>query len=1059
LFNSSTLAKDLDGLIDAGALRSDTLYEAIADLQAPNNPATSGLATTTPIISEWLSKLSPTALKRMYPALAGARDQSNNPNALPVVSALSLKALTDLIQTQVNQDGELKDSSGSSVTLTDFFRDLLETNAVQIGSVDPVAVCIPSNAQPYIHWWHPNMDALQAPGGEDGFWLNSTEGNTQNSDDTRVRYQAYPEWSRESMVYTGIVPISDRLTARARGIMSNQLGISNWRNVAGFNESSSNETDADTDNSAEQINALRLFNGITGLFPGSDSEDGFVPAVESFYKTAFDYNAALGSINPHGEGFRLGDNSDADPEGNSFNYIPYFSHSTGVLGFGGLNLPSSVGFADGLDYEENNYTGQLNAQQYNSWANWFPYLPSVTHQYGDSFNNTLLVANSGTATNTIKDRLVRTVFHQATRPVYLPASMSVIDNVNTNAAHQGTASFTPISGYDASSRNEDNQYAYNAGYNPLISNPRLEVMDNNDPRDAYYDVRGLPYDANTLRVLQALDSSRLTGFNGRTEVTDNDFSEIIPDSLPHTEPFSGAALRSGLKTDTLAWINLYVKTYSRTYGHNSIHPYSYLDDADDRPSWHIDFADSRGIVSGKGPDKDVDTLMMGDMGTNVFVTRRSVFLDPLCLGVGATRQDGTLVHDSDNDSLREDNLTFRDIFDMCGYERQAKGVLMTSEGTTLNQGLLYTSSMWSKLGMQTKLMLNSSIRVLHNRPGGAIALGGAALNYGGLSSPTKSLTEMFLAVDAETNQLKRLPRTNLTSPSNKPYIHLESMIDTGDISNLGGSRLHPNFKWMKPLKRMVSTNLSGGANQDGVQFRNSEDLQLKPTNNTSDVKQYWLEGENALVQSGSTSEAAFERSLIPSHTGDTFASDPFDTLWDLGAGITEVHSPVANSAQNSGVEYELLSSLGRMHEQASSLRLNAPIGLSSKSLNDSVVTPNELTLPGDHEIVFVLYTGNHGQSFAEDLPEGINPPVAGCHIKASIEVNRPSERTDSPHLAEHINERAIHYGVQTPSSQLPFSASTRDEIKIVPQGLMTFSVAGGRPTLDNTVYDEDGNEI
>ena len=1056
MYNSSTISKALDGLIDSGALRSDKLYDVIADLKNPNNPATSGLATTTPIISRWLSNLSPTAIKRMYPALAMARGvNATSPGPLPVTSALSLSALQEIIQAQANADGDLRDSDGNVITLASLFNDLLLAHTVEVGSVDPVAVCIPSNAQPYVHWWHPNMDALQAPGGEDGFWLNNADGAPLNSNETAVRYQAYPEWSRESMVYTGIVPISDKLSARGRGILQDNLGGSGWLADSGFNESALGEDNGDGSLAIEGFNALTFLNGI-GIDP-QDSSLSFAEIVESFYRASFDTTS--GALQPHTPGFTGSDGNDLDPASDSFNYIPYFSHSTGTVGFGGLNLPNSVGFADGLDYEQLNYKN-LSAADFTAWANWFPYLPSVTHQHGDTSNHYQLLLQNPTASNTLKDRLVRTVFYQATRPVYLPASMSVVDNVNMNAFSGGVSS-SPL-GYDADSRTQDNASYNNAGYHPLISHPTLELRDNNDPRDAYYDLRGLPFDANTLRVLQAMDTANISGMVGE-EITDNNFSEIIPDVLPHTEPFSGAALRSGLKTDTLAWINLFVKTYNRTYGHRSIHPYSYLDDPVERPAWHIDFANSKGIVSGKGPDKDVDTLMMGDMGTNVFVSRRSVFLDPLCLGVGATRQDGTLVHDSDNDRMRDGNITFRDIFDMCAYEREAKRILVgaSSNGdlTRTPQGLLYTSAMWSKLGMQTKLMLNTSIRVLHNRPGGAIAQGGAALNYGGLSSPTKSLTEMFLAVDAESNQLKQLPRDTISAPQQKPYIHLESMIDTGDISNLGGSRLHPNFPWMKPLKRMVSTNLSGGSNAEGVSFKTTSGLQVEPQLQTPRVKNNWLQGDNSLVQAGYQDESSFQRSLIPTHMGDTFASDPFDTLWDQGTNVVEKHSPIANSAANSGVEYELLSCLSRVHSQAQALNLKVDMGNSGHELIDSVVTPNELTLPGDHEIVFVIYTGSHGQSFAEDVADGLNPTVAGCHVKATLEVNRPSERIDSPHVAEHAGERALHYGVETPESLLPFGSQTADAIKIVPQGLMTYSVAGGRPTLDQAVYDKDGNRV
>ena len=67
---------------------------------------------------------------------------------------------------------------------------------------------------------------------------------------------------------------------------------------------------------------------------------------------------------------------------------------------------------------------------------------------------------------------------------------------------------------------------------------------------------------------------------------------------------------------------------------------------------------------------------------------------------------------------------------------------------------------------------------------------------------------------------------------------------------------------------------------------------------------------------------------------------------------------------------------------------------------------NELTLPGDHELIFVLYTGHYGAKQHESNNEvdiSYIPPVAGCHLTATLEINRPSERTDS-------GATNIHYG-------------------------------------------------
>ena len=206
--------------------------------------------------------------------------------------------------------------------------------------------------------------------------------------------------------------------------------------------------------------------------------------------------------------------------------------------------------------------------------------------------------------------------------------------------------------------------------------------------------------------------------------------------------------------------------------------------------------------------------------------------------------------------------------------------------------------------------------------------------------------------------------------------------------------------------------------------------------------------------------------------GDAFAVDPFDILWesslheDMRSKMTELPA-VANTAQNSGVEYELLSSLARIHAQSESLWLGGGLtdGVQNSRIGliDTMPTPNELTLPGDHEIVFVLYTGDYGnQMVSDNVPQGVNPPIAGCHIKASIEINRPSERYDSQKYSERSNPAAgIHYGSTTNLNDDPIPLVTVDsaEGSFLTTGLHTFSVAGGRPSLDLAVYDEAGNLV
>jgi hypothetical protein len=340
-------------------------------------------------------------------------------------------------------------------------------------------------------------------------------------------------------------------------------------------------------------------------------------------------------------------------------------------------------------------------------------------------------------------------------------------------------------------------------------------------------------------------------------------------------------------------------------------------------------------------------------------TRRTSFMSPLNLGVGAMSKFSV----GANSHVETGTYaTFRDSFEMA-----------SNAMTALNSPLTSVFLALQKQGLQQKLLFNCSFRVLHHRPSGR-----DRSSTQKLSSQPKSITEVFLVSD-RTNNGAPVPLTRGTESADaKPFLHLASMHPSSNGITLtevtSGTSVtvakHPNYDKMKHLYPMVSDSL--GAYRASV-----------------------------------TQAPAFTNSQVQTGTfGDVFDIDPYD----IAAGAPML--PSSNAYDNSGIEIELISELNRLHSAE-----NNEFGLETQGANDpftiisTMPTANEMTLPGDHEIVFVLYTGHYGARLHDtegtipDVAFSPIPSVAGCHVTATVEINRPSERVSSEEGSDH------HYGV------------------------------------------------
>ena len=358
-----------------------------------------------------------------------------------------------------------------------------------------------------------------------------------------------------------------------------------------------------------------------------------------------------------------------------------------------------------------------------------------------------------------------------------------------------------------------------------------------------------------------------------------------------------------------------------------------------------------------GPDNPVDTLFVGDLGTALGgFSDRAGFISPLNFGVPMRVGVGLMPNGRIGTSV-----DVRDSFEFGEY--------LYSNDTFI----LDTFTAISGMGLQQKLMWNCSFRVLHTRPGG--------MTSSEVSTAPKSITEVFLAHDRTDNMTKK----TFPAPSNsqkKPFIHLMSMHPNTN-SNF------PNKPHMEHLYPMISDSTGGTHDSNAM---------------TNGVYDYTLD------------------TVRTSSMGDTFAVDPFDTMMnDAVFGAT--NNPTKSSEnlnKNSGIEIDLISELNMIHDNLDDYDLNSAALVNGQtfSISRTMPTANELTLPGDHELVFVLYTGHYGAKM-HDANNDVNvshiPPVAGCHLTATLEINRPSERISSTNSDNH------HYGVTMNNTSEPIT--------------------------------------
>ena len=423
--------------------------------------------------------------------------------------------------------------------------------------------------------------------------------------------------------------------------------------------------------------------------------------------------------------------------------------------------------------------------------------------------------------------------------------------------------------------------------------------------------------------------------------------------LMNFESWSVPVMRAAIRTRTVAAIVNLVRTSFETGlgGYTLSAEYA---DFFTMPTETWNTATRSGLQTpGIGPDAPTDTLFVGDMGTAVGgYSERVAFASPLNLGVGALNANGGLLHNS-----WTGQSVIRDAFEAAWHY---------ASGEDATQPVLNTFWALRHQGLQQKLLFNCSFRVLHHRPSGRDANDGP-------SSMPKSLTEMFLVHDrTQGNAVKALTRATNKADA-KPFIHLASTHPAS--AGVNNQVAHPNYTKMSHLYSMVSDSIGGSHDPNAYGESNGfvEYIFSNPTTQTSAM-------------------------------GDTFAVDPYDYL-SISNGTTLSTKSKENAHNNSGIEIELLSELSAIHGDPTTRGLDLTGG--DFELIDTIPTPNELTLPGDHEIVFVLYTGHYGAKLFDTagiVDTSNTPTVAGCHLTATLELNRPSERISSTATDEH------HYG-------------------------------------------------
>ncbi|CAB5226182.1 hypothetical protein UFOVP755_87 [uncultured Caudovirales phage] len=860
-------------------------------------------------------------VKNIIPSWLG----SNFASTLP---GYGLSAKTTLNQAE-KQD--IRNNTASS-SLTSY-----ASTTLNAGDIDPMGISLPNQAQPFIHWYHPNMDNIKS---------KSATIFTSPSF-TIPEMQMYAKWGRRSLVIPALVPMSSSndIAQASFGGLFQSVGGSYSTNVSADGDNDGILTDNAGIPTTDVFDFTSSIGGLNVItrFGGSDliTIDNVQTIDQIFHAASFTDSYTHHSSGLNGKFI----STDRQPDGTNTDIAQnedYYNKFPMTLNTTRLKVQQS------LDYMPSQVVD---------------FIKQITQRSGNP------------------------------RPVYLPASAYFYNNAVTNTDNESTSNNETITDGGLSSSTL-NAMTTGMGFHPAInwigksfSDIRQTIstsagFDTLNKKE--FDFRSFPTDEDQLIFEPAIRNANQTNHSGITS---------FKGMLGTEEAWSTPAMRACLSTETVAYLNFMTKTYTFIPGHDSIHPYddvSYFADSKQTPVWLTTLKSGLDKIPGKGVAKDTDTAYAGSMGTNMHTTGASLFIDDLVFGVNR----GTYRDANGNPAS--------DLFELASQ----KIIQGLASGVELFQAksVKYTPiiNAFSKGSMQTKLLYNCSLRVLHSRPNSSKI---------GQSTAPRSLTEMFLCVDGENNRLIALPRSTMDKAEYKPYIHVQGISKALNHDYVATSENHPNHKYMQHLDSMISDTLGIGQSFDNATPYISE--QVLAYKNAIPLASFVETDPCNCV--GEPLRQVTTQDYTTARNGDTFNADPFDFAYDRSiqetldaTNLSGINPMISASSSNSGVEYELLSSLSALHQQASNVGLTATVGKSYNespyTLQDLIPTANEMTLPGDHEITFVLYTGKHGQMYAEDMLESFNPNVAGCHIKATIEINRPTQYISSTALEN------VHYG-------------------------------------------------
>lgn len=457
-------------------------------------------------------------------------------------------------------------------------------------------------------------------------------------------------------------------------------------------------------------------------------------------------------------------------------------------------------------------------------------------------------------------------------------------------------------------------------------------------------------------------------------------------AMPSMPTWGFPVLRSALRSDTVAAIySLFVLDEQISFVDATASTLDVIAD---------EVAGVTELVPLTGPDFTTDTVFIGDTGTALMIDpaslsgERSFFQNALALGIPARISSGRPTHLADTRNVGE---IVHDLFELAVYER-AEGLL--GPDTVAFLPLINTFLALEQQGLQQKLLWNSSLRILHARPGGGFRPGASSPTKSASSQP-RSLTELFIVRNRETGAIVTMPGAPLL-PADKPYLHFESIHPAA--AGTGPYSPHPNNAKLGHLYKMISDTTGGPSASAGGSSDPLYDEAANPDHEYG-AAEYLLQQ----FKSGAA--------------GDCFVGDPFD--YEYSKRNADNLALVSQAPKrdrlnmNCGLEIDLVTEMRYVRENAAAHNLDAA-GINGLTYIDMMPSVGELTAPGDHEIIFVLYTCSYGHKFVDNtVPDGYNPSVAGCHLHAEIHINRPNERisSDDGGDGEHYGEARETYHV------------------------------------------------